>query len=198
MRDPWLPPVISSWSTAPRGLGWMRKNSSRTGSPVTSVRPLGKKAAVSGKETSARATRREMERLVNPGTAFGSITTTGTRRRMRGQHRRSGDVAAHAEDGGGAADTAVATDRGDGQAAERGDRLAQADAVESADLDLLQVEPRGRHQLGFHAVLGADKGDVVAAGAQFASHGEPRDYVPASAAAGHQKITLLHFRSRLG
>src|ERR1035438_4742761 len=57
VRDPWLPPVISRWSRGPRTLGWMRKNSSRTGSPVTSVRPLGKKAAVSGKETRARATR---------------------------------------------------------------------------------------------------------------------------------------------
>ena len=36
--------------------------------------------AVSGKVISARETSRPITRLVNPGTAFGSITTTGTRR----------------------------------------------------------------------------------------------------------------------
>ena len=53
---------------------------SRTGNPVISVRPLGKYLAVSGNDTSARLTNRPITRLVNPGTAFGSITTTGVRR----------------------------------------------------------------------------------------------------------------------
>jgi hypothetical protein len=102
-----------------------------------------------------------------------------------GQDGRPGDVAAHAEDGRGVADTAIAADGGDGQTAERGEGLAQADAVESADLDLLQLEAGGGDQLGFQAMLGTDKGDVVAAGAQFAGYGKARDYVPASASSGH-------------
>src|ERR1039457_1211829 len=164
VRDPWLPPVISRWSTGPRGLGWMRKNSSRTGSPVASVRPRGKKE--------------------------GSAAQDG------GEDGRSGDVSAHAEDGGSTADAAIARDGGDGQASERGEGLAHAHAVEPADLDILQAEPRGGDEFGFDAMLGADKGDVVAARAQFASHGQRWDDVPARAAAGHQKSSLLHLESR--
>ncbi len=58
----------------------MAKNSSRTGSPVISLRPAGKYRAVSGKLSSARATNRAIFRFVNPGTAFGSMITTGSRR----------------------------------------------------------------------------------------------------------------------
>ncbi len=57
----------------------MAKNSSRTGIPVTSVTVSGNHFAVSGKLTSARDTKRASLRWVNPGMAFGSITTTGTR-----------------------------------------------------------------------------------------------------------------------
>ena len=42
VREPWLPPVIRTCNRSPRGLGGMAKNSSRTGSPVSSVRPRGK------------------------------------------------------------------------------------------------------------------------------------------------------------
>src|ERR1035438_6068279 len=66
VRDPWLPPVISTVGGPPGGLGGMENNSWRTGRPVTSVFPVRKKAAVSGNETSARYTKRPMTRLVNP------------------------------------------------------------------------------------------------------------------------------------
>ena len=79
VRDPWLPPVIRRCSRSPRGFGGMAKNSSRTGNPVSSDLPRAKYRAVSGKEISARAASRPIARLVNPGIAFGSITTTGTR-----------------------------------------------------------------------------------------------------------------------
>ncbi len=82
-----------------------------------------------------------------------------------GENRRSGDVAAHAEDGGSIADGAIAADGGDGQAAQRGESLAQADPVEPADLNLFQLEPRGGDQFAFDAVLGTDKRNVMAAGA---------------------------------
>src|ERR1035441_9256060 len=101
-----------------------------------------------------------------------------------------------AEDGGGAADTAVARSGGDRKTTERDDGLAHADAVESADLNFLQVEAGGGDQLGLDAELGADEGDARAARAQLASYGEPGDHVPARTAASHQKITLLHFGSR--
>ena len=72
--------MISTVSVSPRGFVSTAKNSSRTGSPVSSVRPAGNHRAVSGKPMSARSTNRAMRRLVKPGMAFGSITTTGIRR----------------------------------------------------------------------------------------------------------------------
>jgi hypothetical protein len=80
VRDPWLPPVIRIFSTSPGALDGIRKNSSRTGRPVVSVRPGGKNRLVSEKLISALDTNRAITRLVNPGIAFGSITTTGLRR----------------------------------------------------------------------------------------------------------------------
>src|SRR5581483_11506812 len=77
VRDPWLPPVIRMVSFASRRLGVILKNSARTGRPVTSDLPGGKKRAASGKLNSARRTQRPILRLVNPGIAFGSITTNG-------------------------------------------------------------------------------------------------------------------------
>ena len=196
VRDPWLPPVISRW----------KHGAARLGLDAEELFAHGKSGdfgAAAGEEGGGLG---EGDEGARHQAGDGAVGESGYGVRLHhddwnaaqdgGQDGRSGDVAAHAEDGGGAADTAIATDRGDGQTAERGDGLAHADAVESADLDFLQVEPRGWDQFGFHAELGTDKGDVVAAGAQFASYGEPGDYVPASAAAGHQKIALLHLGSR--
>ncbi len=64
-------------SLASRCFGAISKNSGRTGSPVTSDLPGGKKRAASGKLNSARRTNRPILRLVKPGIAFGSITTSG-------------------------------------------------------------------------------------------------------------------------
>ena len=79
VREPWLPPVMSTVSFPQRGLCGSAKNSSRTGSPVTSVIPGGNHRAVSEKLSSARVTKRASLRCVNPGIALGSITTTGNR-----------------------------------------------------------------------------------------------------------------------
>ena len=73
----------------------------------------------------------------------------------------------------------------------------QADAVESADLDLSsRSKPAAGTSLRFHAVLRADKANLVAAGAQFAGHREPGDHMSARAAARHQEI-VCHLGSRL-
>ena len=58
----------------------MAKNSARTGRPVSSVRSGGKKRRVSSKLINARRTHGAIQRFVAPGTAFGSMTTTGTPR----------------------------------------------------------------------------------------------------------------------
>ena len=129
----------------------MRKNSSRTGSPVTSVRPLRKEGGRLRERRPARARPSgAIERLVNPGTAFGSITTTGIAAQDGGQHRRSGDVAAHAEDGGGRADTAVASRpwrRADGPA--RRSVWRKPTRFSPPIWIFCKLEPRGRDQLGF-------------------------------------------------
>ena len=52
---------------SPRGLGGNRKNSSRTGSPVTSVRPGGKQRAVSGKADQRPLTKRRDPPVGEPG-----------------------------------------------------------------------------------------------------------------------------------
>ena len=147
MRDPWLPPVISTCSTSPRGLGWMRKNSSRTGSPVTSVRPLGKKRG-GLRERRPGARDEAGDRPI--GEARDGVRLHhdhGNAAQQRRHDRRSGDVAAHAEDGGGVADAAVALTVVIGRRPSVANVCRQADAIQSADLDRLELEALGRDQL---------------------------------------------------
>src|SRR6185437_2359646 len=79
VREPRLPPVINSVN-GPPALGGVRKNSSRIGTPVSSTCPGGNQRFVASKPTSARYTNEANLRFVTPGTAFGSITISGTRR----------------------------------------------------------------------------------------------------------------------
>ena len=96
---------------------------------------VGKEAAVSGKETSARATKRPMDAIGESGDGVGLHHDHRNAAEHGGDNRRSGHVAAHAEDGGRVADGTIAADGGDRQAAQRGEVLSQADAVEPADFD---------------------------------------------------------------
>jgi hypothetical protein len=56
----------------------MSKNSRRMGLPVTVALPR-KCGAAASKETAAALTKRASTRFVNPGTAFDSMTSVGTR-----------------------------------------------------------------------------------------------------------------------
>ncbi len=71
---PWLPPNSNSVGR-PACLGEILKNSSRTGTPVTSH--LRNQRQVSSKCTAATSTRLATTRFANPGTTFGSNTTVG-------------------------------------------------------------------------------------------------------------------------
>src|SRR5580704_820097 len=77
VRDPWLPPVISTVKSAEGAFAGREKNSSRTGNPVNSTLSFGKYLRVSSKLIKARLTQGAIQRFAAPGTAFGSITTTG-------------------------------------------------------------------------------------------------------------------------
>ena len=77
---PLLPAVTNSLGGTPTGLGGRAKISARTGTPVTSA--LRKYLAVCSKLTAAAFTHRPSQRLVIPGTAFGSYATVGTRFRI--------------------------------------------------------------------------------------------------------------------
>jgi hypothetical protein len=65
--------------------------------------------------------------------------------------------------------------------------LAQADALEPADLDKLQGKTLARDQLHFEAALGANKKGGAPAKAQLVGDGEGWDDVAAGAAAGEEK-----------
>jgi hypothetical protein len=64
--------------SSPRSFSWMSKNSRRMGLPVTVALPR-KCGAAASKETAAARTKRASTRFVNPGTAFDSMTSVGTR-----------------------------------------------------------------------------------------------------------------------
>ena len=95
-------------------------------------------------------------RLVKPGTAFGSITTTGPAHE-RGHRPEAGNVAAHAEDGGGG--VLEATERGEGQA-RRVLSFCKGQRDSSRRLDDFQFEALRRDKLCFHAALRPDEEDL--------------------------------------
>ncbi len=95
-RDPWLPPVISTVNSR-RALRRQSKNSSRTGSPVNSVRPAGKKRP--SLQTDQRALHPSRDPAV--GKARHRIRLHDDQRhtaQQRRQHRWTRHVTAHAED----------------------------------------------------------------------------------------------------
>jgi hypothetical protein len=75
---------------------------------------------------------------------------------------------------------------------QRGQLLPHADAVQPADIDLLQLEPFAPAPAWLPAPLRPHKEHVVPAPAQFPRHRQRRNHVPARAASGHEK-TPAHF-----
>ena len=63
----------------------------------------------------------------------------------------------------GAAQQLAAGQRGERQPASVASFCRTAHPIQPADIDQLQLEPVGRHQLGLHAALRADEEDLVAA-----------------------------------
>ena len=80
----------------------------------------------------------------------------------RGEHRRSGGIAAHAEHDVGAMFTQQAHAGQDAEGKLGGGRQLgrEADAIELADLDQVQGKAGGRHEASFQAARGADKANL--------------------------------------
>ena len=162
MRAPWLPPKTSRCGGAAAGRGARRKKSSRTGIPVTCG--VAKIFAAAAKFTAAALTRLPTRRLASPGKAFGSKASVGMLAKNRGAHRRSGGVAADADDDVGAevAQQLAAADKAERQIEQGASLGCQRNVLELANLDQLQRISRLRNQARFQAARRADEENLRA------------------------------------